>query len=113
MLRRVASGGASLRGLMPGSHSSPETSQRWRAVGAIVSDLTGFGIEPRNSGTDSDISNNCFNHSMIARIFSFFYFKNKRKNSSDHSRISILAIILEVKILECVVIKPKTGLLKK
>ena len=34
--KRVTSGGAHLRGLAPGVHSSEETSQRWRAVGNTV-----------------------------------------------------------------------------
>ena len=33
MPKRVTSGGAHLRGLAPGLHSSEETSQWWRAVG--------------------------------------------------------------------------------
>ena len=36
MPNRVASGGAHLRCLAPGQHSSAETSQRWRAVGDTV-----------------------------------------------------------------------------
>ena len=35
-----------LRGLAPEQHSSESTSQRWRAVGDTVSDLTGPGIKP-------------------------------------------------------------------
>ena len=35
--KRVTSGGAHLRDLAPGLHSSEETSQRWRAVGDSVS----------------------------------------------------------------------------
>ena len=34
--KRVTSGGAHLRGLASGQHSSEETSQRWRAVGDTV-----------------------------------------------------------------------------
>ena len=44
MLKRVTRGEAHLRGLAPGQHSYEETSQRWRVVGDIVSDLTGLGI---------------------------------------------------------------------
>ena len=47
-------GGAHLRGLAPGQRSSEETSQRWRAVGDIESNLTGQRIEPHTSRTDSD-----------------------------------------------------------
>ena len=43
----VASGRARPRGLAPGQRSSKETSQRLRAVGYTVSDLTGLGIESR------------------------------------------------------------------
>ena len=48
-LMRVTSGGAHLRGLAPGLHSSEETSQRWRAVGNTVN----LEIEPLTSRTDS------------------------------------------------------------
>ena len=47
VLRRVTSCGAHLRGLAPGQHSSEEMSQRWRAVGDTVSDLTGRESNPR------------------------------------------------------------------
>ena len=47
--KRVASGGAHLRGLTPGLRSSEETSQRWRAVGDTVYDLTGAEIKTRTS----------------------------------------------------------------
>ena len=47
------SGGTRLRGLALGQHSSEETSQRRRAVGDIVSDLTGPGIESQTSRTNS------------------------------------------------------------
>ena len=40
------SDGAHLRDLVSGRHSFEETSQRWRAVGDAVSDLTAPGIEP-------------------------------------------------------------------
>ena len=42
--KRVTIGGDNLRGFAPGQHDSKETSQRWRAVGHNVSDLTGEGI---------------------------------------------------------------------
>ena len=51
------SGGARPRGLAPGQCSSEETSQRWRAIGYTMSDLTGLGIEPQTFRTDSDIFN--------------------------------------------------------
>ena len=51
--KRVTSCGAHLRGLAPGQHSSEETSQRWRVVGDAVPILTGPGIEPQTSRTDS------------------------------------------------------------
>ena len=47
------SGESHLRCFAPGQHSSEETSQRWRAVGDTVSDLTRAGIEPQTSRTDS------------------------------------------------------------
>ena len=54
----LTTGGAHLRGLAPGQHSSKETSQQWRAVGYTVSDLTGPVIEPQTSRTNSDGLNN-------------------------------------------------------
>ena len=45
--KRVTSGGAHLRSLAPGQHSSEETSQRWQA------DLTDPGFETQTSSTDS------------------------------------------------------------
>ena len=45
--KRVTSSGDHLLGLAPGQHGSKETSQRWRAVGDTVSNLTDPGIEPR------------------------------------------------------------------
>ena len=47
----VMSGGAHVRGLAPGQHSSEETPQQWRAVGDIVSDLTGRESNPRCPAT--------------------------------------------------------------
>ena len=49
--KHVTSGGAHLRDLAPGQHSSDETSQRQRAVDNIVFDLTGEGNKSRNSRT--------------------------------------------------------------
>ena len=47
-----------LRGIAPGEHScSEETSQRWRAVGDTVPDLSGPGIEPQTFRADSDVRN--------------------------------------------------------
>ena len=46
MKKRVTRGEAHLRDLTPGQRSSEETSQRWRAVGDIVSGLTGPEIVP-------------------------------------------------------------------
>ena len=39
---------AHLRAQAPGRDSSEETSQRWRAVGDTVSNLTGAGSNPRS-----------------------------------------------------------------
>ena len=55
--KRVTSGGAHLCGFGPGRHSSEETSQRWRAVGDAVSDLTDLGIEAMISRTGSVMLN--------------------------------------------------------
>ena len=44
---------ACLRGLAPGQNSSEETTQRRRAVGDTVSDLTSPEIEPQTSCTVS------------------------------------------------------------
>ena len=38
-----------LRSLAPGRHNSEKTSQQWQAVGEILSDLTGSGIESYTS----------------------------------------------------------------
>ena len=51
----VASGRARPRGLAPRQRSSKETSQRLRAVGYTVSDLTGLGIESQTFRIDSEI----------------------------------------------------------
>ena len=40
-----------LRLSAPGQHSSEESSQRWRAYDATVSNLTGPGIEPQSTAT--------------------------------------------------------------
>ena len=49
MPKRVTSGAVHLRGLAPGRHSSEKTLQQWRHC----ADLTGPGIEPHTSRTDS------------------------------------------------------------
>ena len=49
--KRVTSGGAHLRGLAPGQHSSEETSQRWRADIDTVFRLTRPGIKLKTSGS--------------------------------------------------------------
>ena len=51
----VASGGVRPRVLALGQHRSEETSQRRRAVGYTVSDMTGLGIELQILRMDSDI----------------------------------------------------------
>ena len=51
--KRVTNGESHLRCFAPGQHSYEETSQRRRAVGDTVSDLTGAGIEPQTSHTHS------------------------------------------------------------
>ena len=51
----VASGSARPRGLVLGQRSSKETSQRLRAIGYTVSDLTGQGIEFQTFRIDSEI----------------------------------------------------------
>ena len=43
--KRVTSGGAYLHAVVPGQHSSEETSQRWQAVGDAVSASTDLEIE--------------------------------------------------------------------
>ena len=49
--QRVTSCGAHLHDLAPRRHSSEEKSQRWREVGATVSDLTSSGVEPGPAAT--------------------------------------------------------------
>ena len=53
------SGGVHLRDLTTEQHSSKETSQRWRAAGDTVSDLTGLGMDPQTLRVHSGV----FNHS--------------------------------------------------
>ena len=50
--KRVTSGGAHLRGLASGLHSSEVTSQWWRVVGDTTN-LTDPGFEPQTFRTDS------------------------------------------------------------
>ena len=59
---------AHLRVLAPEQRSSEETSQRWQAFGDTVSDLSGPGIEPATSRTDSDVVNNLANRSVLLRV---------------------------------------------
>ena len=47
MLKRVTSGGAHLRGLAPGQHSSEETSLWWRAAGNTVPICSAWESNPR------------------------------------------------------------------
>ena len=51
----VASGRARPRGLALVQRSSKETSQRLRAVGYVVSYLTGLGIESQTFRIDSEV----------------------------------------------------------
>ena len=44
--KRVTSGGAHLRGSVPGQHSSEETSQRCRVIGDTVSGSIDPGLDP-------------------------------------------------------------------
>ena len=55
---QVTSGGIHLRGLAPGQHSSEKTSQRWRAVGDTVPNLTDPGIELQIFRTHSNLMGN-------------------------------------------------------
>ena len=59
--KRAISGGVHLRGVVPGQHSSEETSQRWPAVSDTLADFIGPGIEPRTSSAHSDIVNQLAN----------------------------------------------------
>ena len=73
--KRVAGGGAHLRGLAPGLHSSEETSQRWRAVDDAVSDLTSPGMEtqtlaPMALCLTTELNNEECDHT-IAKQYSF------------------------------------------
>ena len=77
--KRVTSGGAHLRGLAPGQHSSEETSRRWWAIDDTVSDLTSLGIEPQTSRSDSNILPSELTRRLLLKQFvsiifeSFFY----------------------------------------
>ena len=57
-LKCVTSGGVNLRGLTSRQHSNDETLQRWPAVGDIVYDLTGVGVDPHTSETESVLLDN-------------------------------------------------------
>ena len=54
--KRETSSGGHLRGLAPGQHSSEQTPQRWRAASDTVSGLTGPGIKPQTSRTNSPVT---------------------------------------------------------
>ena len=58
---RVTSSEVHLRGLASGQHSFNEISQRWRAAGDTVLDLTSLGTKPQTSHTNNDIFHNCTN----------------------------------------------------
>ena len=53
--KRVTSGGAHLRGLARGQHSSKKTSLRCRVVEDTVSDLTDLGMESKTFRADSGV----------------------------------------------------------
>ena len=55
MPKHVTSGGIHLRGLAPGQHSSEKISLEWLVIGETLSDLSGLGIEPQTSRTNSDV----------------------------------------------------------
>ena len=65
-VKGVATGGAHFRGLAPEQHSSEETSQQWRAVGKIVSDLNRPGSRTQTSRFNSDV----FNHPVSGFVSS-------------------------------------------
>ena len=69
------------RSLAPGQHSYEETLQRWRAVGDIVSDLTGPGIEAQTSCTDSDELDNW----DIRPVFNLFEFQTIKIASTKNA----------------------------
>ena len=64
MPHRVRSARANHRCLAPGLHSSKKTSQRWRAVGETVSELTDRGIEQ-----DNDVSNHCASRPLLLSAY--------------------------------------------
>ena len=68
-----SNGGIHLRGLASDQHSSEEPWQRWRAVDDAVLDLTGPGVEPTTSCTNSDVlqyrSNQVVNDKLQTQYF--------------------------------------------
>ena len=62
--KRVTIGGAHIRRLASGQHSSGKTLQPWRAVGATVSAFTGPGMKPQISRTNSV----CFTTELTDRL---------------------------------------------
>ena len=93
--KRVTSGGAHLRDLVPGQHSCEATSQRWRDVGDTVSSLTGSGIEPQTFRTDSDMLKQLFNLILLSssRCLIFGWKETtldhalNAKNKSSHTKV--------------------------
>ena len=55
MSKHVTSDGARILGIASGQHSSEETSQRLRAVGDTVADLTVPVVQPQISRTDCNV----------------------------------------------------------
>ena len=51
----MTAGGIHLRGLMPGQHSSEETSQRWKVDLDAVSDLTKPATETQTFRADGEV----------------------------------------------------------
>ena len=67
----VTRGEAHLLDLETGQHSSEETTQRWRAVGDTVPNMTGPAIKLRTSRTDSHVFNHYANGPVSICIILF------------------------------------------
>ena len=59
--KRATSGEAHLRGLAPGQRCSEKISQRWRAVGDIVTYLSSRKLSPTPTLIDNDVTNHDVN----------------------------------------------------
>ena len=68
--KRVTSGGVHLRNSGPGNTALKKHQSRGELL-AIVSDLTGPGIEPKTSSADSDVCSHYANWMVLFKMIGF------------------------------------------